>query len=216
MAKTYDALSGEQIKQKIKKKHVFRCICGTLGLIAVPLVMYAVIRFGIMQEHEYFTSIIILAVLLVGFSVLGKTLQKSRQTIADIDNIRLFRKYGSAETIAARIAQGCESPLMNTGRSFVGSTFIMQHDNFESYIPFEEILLLYRKVHRTNGVTDGVYLEVHDTYGDHFQYPFRIGKKHEAEMEKVVNKILEQAPNCRVGYTKENLEYAKAAAKELS
>ena len=91
----------------------------------------------------------------------------------------------------------------------------MKHGDFESFKPFGDIVLIYKKEHSTNGIKDSVFLVAYDRFGDSVDYPFKLGKKHAGEMDAVANLIAQHAPECRFGYTQDNLRYVKEHAQQI-
>lgn len=214
MARQYSTISGAEIVSSIcrhHKKNIALCILGMLGTAFLMVVVVLWLRTG---EHIVFGILGIGLCVLFAY-LLVDSISKSRRILADPENCRLFRKYGAPDTIAMQIADGSNALLTESKTALITDTFIMKHGNFETFVPFGHILLLYRKEHSTNGITDSVFLVVHDAFGDSFEYPFKVGKKHEAEMWSVAEEIAKRAPQCRIGYTQDNLNYVKQNAKKL-
>lgn len=214
MARQYSTLSGAEIVSSIRKKHqknIFLCILGMLGTALFMIVAIIWLRTG---EHIVLGLFGVALCALFAWLLL-EGISKSKKVLADPENCRLFRKYGAPDTIAMQIADGCNALLLESKTALITDLFIMKHGDFESFVPFEQVLLVYRKEHSTNGITDSVFLVVHDAFGDSYEYPFKVGKKHEAEMRSVAEEIAKRAPMCRLGYTQENLNYVKQNAKQL-
>lgn len=211
MAANYQALSGQDVIKKVRNTHIKYLIFCTLGVILAVVMLIAagsMIRNG---EGGILVMVFGVLVMLCSIYFAGR----SFKTLGNIENCRLFRKYGTPDEIAQRISEGSLNTILDSKGSLCTDTFIMKHSDFESYVPYEDILLLYRKEHRTNGVLDGIYLVVHDRYGDKFEYPFKMGKKHAGEMDTVANAIGQRAKDCRFGYTPDNLSYVKQNAKTI-
>ena len=211
MAANYHALSGQDVIKKVRNTHIKYLIFCALGvLLAVVMLIAAgsMIRNG---EGGILVMVFGVLVMLCSIYFAGR----SFKTLGNIENCRLFRKYGTPDEIAQRISEGSLNTILDSKGSLCTDTFIMKHSDFESFVPFSEILLLYRKEHRTNGILDSIFLVVHDRYGDKFEYPFKLGKKHAGDMNEVANAIIKSAPDCRVGYTTENLQYAKQNARQI-
>ncbi len=213
MGMRYTALSGAEIVKKIRSKNVGRLLLYVLGL----LLAVGIVFFGISQllGGHYFFGIAGLVVGPIVLWMVAELMSKAVATLKNVKECRLFRKYGSPDELAERIAEGSMQPLLESKQALITDSFIMKYGDFESFVPFSDVLLLYRKEHRTNGVLDGIYLVVHDSYGDSFDYPFKLGKKHTEDMNIAANEIAKSAPNCRFGYTKENLEYVKQNARKI-
>ena len=148
----------------------------------------------------------------IGMESMSKAFGNAVRTLSDIRRARVFLKYGGPDALAMRISEGV--PQMQIGSTFVTDTYIMQTGNFETFVAFEEILLLYRHEHSTNGVKDGIALMVHDAFGDKFKYPFKLGKRHADEMQDAVQIIMQRAERAAMGYTPENLAYANMNARK--
>ncbi len=134
----------------------------------------------------------------------------------DTENVRLFLKYGSAETLAAHITEGISNRIIENDKVLITEKFIMRNDDFESYMPYESVLWIYKKTHSTNGLKDGVFLTAHDEFGDSFDYPFKLGKKHVSELENAIKTVAEKCPRAVVGFSQANRQYAAENKKALS
>ena len=214
MAINYTGLTGEQIVGKVRRRNrntVWKC---ALGIMLVAAFLVGVIWL-IRAEKRYLIGIFGILICLLVIYFLLQSIGKATDVLKDVPSAPVFRKFGSPETIAARVANGADSPLIPSRKTLIGDSFIMKHGDFETYIPFESVRLMYRKEHSTNGVKDSIFLVVYDEYGDSVDYPFQLGKKHADEMRIAAETIAAQAPDCRFGYTKENLDWIKSVAKKL-
>ena len=214
MAVNYSGLTGDQIVRKVRRRNrntVWKCV---LGIILAAAFLVGVIWL-IRSEGRYFIGIIGFLIVLGVIYVLLQAIGKAMNVLKDVPFAPLFRKYGTPETIAMRIANGSDSPLIESRKTLIGSSFIMKHGDYESYIPFESVRLMYRKEHSTNGIKDSIFLVVYDEYGDSIDYPFKLGKKHADEMRIAAETIAKHAPECRFGYTRDNLNWIKSIAKKL-
>ena len=215
MAKNYSALTGNDIIRSIRKKHIIRLILSLLGIAAGFGALIAVSMFLNEQGESmlYQLFCVLFCALFIGFCCY--MVGKSFLTLRNIRHIPLFRKFGSADSIAMQIAEHFVSPVLESRSVLITDTFIMKHGDYETYKPYESVMLMYRKEHRTNGVLDSIFLVVFDEFGDSVDYPFKLGKKHSGDMEEAANAIAKRAPNCRFGYTKENLAYVQQNKKPL-
>ncbi len=213
MAKSYYGLTGEAVVSSVRRRNIGTLVFCIFGLIAC-LVAIVVLLVMTAHEHRYLVTIIglLIVALLIYAAVCG--IKSACNTLKDCTRARIFRKYGSPDSIAERIAAEADTPLLSSQKALIADSFIMNRGNFESYVPFSEILLCYKKEQRTNGILTGIFLVVHDAYGDKFEYPFKLGKKHEEEMLDVMKHISTQAPKAAFGYTPENLKYAAANARQ--
>lgn len=214
MAVSYTDLTGEQIIRKVRRQNrgtVVKCSLIILAALAFTVGIVWIIR----EEQRYllgFCGILLVALVIVWML---QSISKALGVLRDVPAAPVFRKFGSPETIAARIANGADSPLIPSRTTLVGDSFIMKHGDFETYIPFESVRLMYRKEHSTNGIKDSIFLVVYDEFGDSVDYPFKLGKKHADEMRIAAEEIAKHAPDCRFGYTKENLDWVKSVARKL-
>ena len=214
MAFNYSGLTGEEIVKKVRSRNR-RIVFTRVLLIFVCAAFLTGIVWMIHEEENYLVGIAgILIICLIVYFLL-QSIGKASEILKDVPSAPLFRKYGTPETIAMRIANGSDSPLIESRKTLIGSSFIMKHGDFESYIPFDSVRLMFRKEHSTNGIKDSVYLVVYDEYGDSVEYPFKLGKKHADEMRVAAEEIAKHSPECRFGYTKENLNWIKSIAKKL-
>lgn len=211
MAKNYVGLTGNDIVKAVRRHNLWMLLSRGFLILFIAVILTVGMRYLWKSGHYIYLVLAILVALLL-FYMCIEAVGKAAATLKNVSRARVFRKYGSADSIAMRISEG--EPLLESNKTLLTDSFIMKHGDFESFIPFEDILLIYRKTHATNGVQDGVYLVVHDAYGDSFDYPFKLGKKHESEMENAFAVIMQRADRARVGYLKENLEYAKQNAAE--
>lgn len=211
MAKNYVGLTGGDIVKSVRRHNTWILISRGFLIVFIAVMLIVGMRYLWKGGHYIYLVLAILVALLL-FYVCIEAVGKAAATLKNVSRARVFRKYGSPDSIAMRISEG--EPLLESNKTLLTDSFIMKHGDFETFIPFEDILLIYRKTHSTNGVQDGVYLVVHDAYGDSFDYPFKLGKKHESEMEDAFAVIMQRADRARVGYLKENLDYAKQNAVE--
>lgn len=211
MAKNYVGLTGNDIVKAVRRHNLWMLLSRGFLILFIAVILTVGMRYLWKSGHYIYLVLAVLVALLL-FYMCIEAVGKAAATLKNVSRARVFRKYGSPDSIAMRISEG--EPLLESNKTLLTDSFIMKHGDFESFIPFEDILLIYRKTHATNGVQDGVYLVVHDAYGDSFDYPFKLGKKHESEMENAFAVIMQRADRARVGYLKENLEYAKQNAAE--
>lgn len=214
MEKNLSDLTGEQMCQLIRKMKIRQCILCVIAEVFFLLFIVMGI-WGLCTGEGPAVAVLAVILGLGGAVYLVVVFRRCLRTVQDPEHCRLFRKFGSPSTLAAQIAAGYNTCIIENRNVYVTDTFIMKKNDFDSFVPYTDIVLLYRKEHRTNGIKDGVFLTVHDAYGDVFDYPFRIRKKFEKEMEQTAMRIAAAAPLCRMGYTTENLKYAKACKKEL-
>ena len=214
MAHHYENLTGEQIVTAVRKRNQRNRILCILGIALACVILVAALKFLVPSGH-YIYAILAVLLIVMCFYLAFEGISKASRTIAAGENADLFRKYGTPESIAARIAAESGEPLLDSKGSLICDSFIMQHGNFESYIPFEKALLVYRREHSTNGIKDSVSLVVHDAFGDSIQYPFKMGRRAEEQMREIMEHISQKNEECAVGYSPQNLNYAKQRATPL-
>ena len=218
MARDYNALTGETVLSGIRKTHRFRIAADVFAILfAAGFIIGCVIM--LMNNHGDVFRIVmgvigIALCILVVWVIFGQ-IGKHIETIAAPEKCRLFRKYGSPESIAARIAAESSEPVIAEKKTLLCRSFILIRDDFESFIPLDKMLHIYRKESSTNGIKHSVYLVGQDIYGDKFEYPFKLGKTHKQIMVNAMEEISRQSPQCAVGYSPQNLAYAKQNIKPL-
>lgn len=121
----------------------------------------------------------------------------------------VFRKYGDPDEIADRIHKGLESILLEQREVVVTEEYILRRKHYETFVPLADIMLMYRKEHRTYGMLDSISLIVHDRYGEQYEYPFTLKKKNASDMDYVAGEITKRTPDCICGYDSANLAYVK-------
>lgn len=215
MKKDLSSLTGADILSAVRKRHRrirVWCIVGIIAACAAIVAGVIMMRKG----EDMFFGILMLLFGAIGIYVAFTEFSKSGKAMKDAENCRVFRKFGSPESIAAKIAEECSTPVLDAKGVLVCDSFIVQRNNFETYVPFSEALLIYRVEHRTNGIKDGVSLAIHDSYGDKQQFPFQLGKRGQEQMQELMQRISEKNERCAFGYSQQNLAYARQNAQTLS
>ncbi len=216
MARDYSALTGADLLEGIRKTHRIRTALDVLAILAVAGFLIGcvfLIKLNLHNTTDIIFGVIGIALcVLVLWVIFGKISEHVR-TAAAPEKSRLFRKYGTPDEIAARIAAEYSEPLFAEKSTLICRSFILNQNDFESFIPLDRTLLVYRKESSTNGIKHNVYLVVHDAFGDSFEYPFKLGKKHKQVMTEAMQEISRQSPQCAVGYSPANLSYVKKNAK---
>ncbi len=213
MAANYTALSGADIVKKVRGRNIRSIVLCVLGCLAsVGILIFAGIEIRNNEIGYALMAFIVGLIFLLGciFSI-----SKPLKTLQNVEESRIFRKFGTPDELASRISEGSMQPFFQTSQTLVTDSFIMKHGDFESYKPFRDIVLIYKKEHSTNGIKDSVFLVAYDKFGDSVDYPFKLGKKHAGEMDAVANLIAQHAPECRFGYTQDNLRYVKEHAQQI-
>lgn len=216
MAKDYSALTGDMMLNGIRKTHRFRVAADVFAILFAAAFLIGCVIMLMNNRGDVFRivmGVIGIALCVLGVWVLFGQIGKHVETIAAPEKSRLFRKYGSPESIAARIAAESGEPVIAEKSTLLCRSFIMIRGDFESFVPLDKMLHIYRKESSTNGIKHSVYLVGQDIYGDKFEYPFRLGKTHKQIMGNAMEEISRQSPQCAVGYTPQNLAYAKQNIK---
>ncbi|HBI84877.1 MAG TPA: hypothetical protein DDX71_01110 [Ruminococcus sp.] len=215
MARNYAALTGKKIVKRVRSKHLQTTVVCVLGLGFCILIVCGMIRL-VRENHEYITPVFGMVLAALGGWYAVYQFIRQMKVLRDVPNARVFRKYGTPDEIARTISEESGSSLLESGQTLLTPSFIMKHGDYESFMPSKDIVLMYRKEHRTNGVLDSVFLVCHDQYGDKFDYPFKLGKKHAGKMDFAVGEIVKHCPECRFGYTQENIRFVSQNAKPLN
>lgn len=215
MAHSYSSLTGDKIISSIRKQNRHKLMMYILAIPFLCLFLVGMLMYMIQEHDEYVIGVIAVVVLSLllyaAFSSIGKT----RRVLAETEHCALFRKFGSAERIAAKITEESAAPLLDSRGTIICESFIMKHGNFETYIPFDHALLVYRQEHSTNGIKDAVFLVVRDVYGDSVQYQFKMGKKGKELMQEMMAHISRKNEQCAIGYSQQNLSYASTNTKPI-
>ena len=214
MKRQYTELTGSEIVRGIRSTNQRKRLLAFAGLLLCIAGMFGAFVW-IIRMHEYFYGGILVLMCAAIIWALMNRVTKINKVLANVENCPLFRKYGTPESIASRISAECSEPLYDGKGTLICDSFIMKRGDFETYIPFEHALHVFRREHRTNGIQDGVYLCVTDVYGEKQQYSFKMGRKGKAQMQEIVDHIMQQAPDCAAGYSREALTYVKQNTKEI-
>lgn len=214
MARNYSELSGEDLLAGVQKKNKQNKLLCFLGMaLAAGLMIGGILMVKSGSEIFYGILMFVIAILIAYACMAG--VSKANKSIAAPQNCVLFRKFGTPDMIAQRIAQESSAPLLDAKGALICDSFVMKHGDFETYVPLEEALWVYREEHRTNGIPDGVYLIIFDSYGEKHQYPFKFGKTGKEMMTDIMKHISEKAPECAFGYSGEARQYMLSRKKAL-
>lgn len=201
-------LTGKRILSTLRRKHgwaAFGYLILTLWFAAIMI--FSVVCFG---NGDIAIGIIALLVGLLTAGVFGHKLIQNLKVALNPHKATVFRKYGDPEVIADRIFVGRENILLEQNHVVITADYILHRKHYETFVPIADVLLMYRKEHRTYGSLDAISLVVHDRYGDSYEYPFKLGNKFAGDMDYAVGEIIKLNPECRIGYDRQNLQYVKA------
>lgn len=218
MAKDYSGLTGGELLAGIRKTHRARIAADIFAILFAAAFLIGCVIMLMNNRRDAFRivmSVIGIAGCILGVWALFGQIGKHIETIARPENCRLFRKYGTPDAKAARIAAESGEPVIAEKSTLLCRSFIMIRGDFESFIPLDKMLHVYRKESSTNGIKHSVYLVGQDIYGDKFEYPFKLGKTHKQVMVNAMEEISRQSPQCAVGYSPGNIAYAKQHITEL-
>lgn len=208
-------ITGSDILKSISKKSLRGIGWCIVGLLAAAAVMAAGLML-ILEDGKVFHGILMIGAAIFGAYFALYFISVMKKKSKNPEHCELFRKFGTPDSIAQTIAQESDTPIHEAKGVLVCDSFIMRKNDFESYIPLTEALAVYRREHRTNGIPDGVYLVVTDSYGNAQNYPFRFGKTGKETMAQIMEHISQKAPNCAFGYSREVLNYISQNRKTLS
>lgn len=200
-------LTGQKMLSTMRTKHGWAAF--GYGIITGWFAFLLVFSIYFFSREEFLMGLMTLALgALLGW-VFGKKFIESLKIALNPRKATVFRKYGDPEEIAERIFTGRETIILEQNQVVITGDYILHRKHYETFVPLADILLVYRKEHRTNGVPDSISLVVHDRYGDSYEYPFKMGKKFAGDMDFAVGEMIKRMPDCRIGYDQENLRYVK-------
>ncbi len=200
-------LTGQRIISRLRTKHVWSAF--GYGILSVSFFAGVCFCIWLISDGEYAMgagAALICAVCLFFFV---RQLVCAVKIAVAPQKTTVFRKYGTPDEIADRINRGLESIILEQRNTVVTEDYILYRKHYETFVPLADVMLMYRKEHRTNGVLDSIALVVHDRYGESYEYPFLMGKKYAADMEYAVGEISKRAPDCIIGYNQANIAYVK-------
>lgn len=186
------------------------------GVLTLPfLAMFLFVLFYSFTSGEYAMCIVtglISGVCIYFFA--AKALRALKMAVAP-QKATVFRKYGEPEEIADRINRGLENILLEQRDVIVTEEYILRRKCYETFVPLTDIMWMYRKEHRTNGVLDSIALVVFDRYGEQYEYPFSLKKQFAGDMDFVFGEISKRVPDCILGYNPVNMAHAKENKKPI-
>lgn len=200
-------LTGQKMLSTMRTKHGWAAF--GYGFITIWFVVIMLFSIYFFSNAEFVMGLLTLAVGALCGWVFGKKLIENIKVALQPRRATVFRKYGTPDEIADRIFLGRENVLLEQSYVVITEDYILHRKHYETFVPIADILLVYRKEHRTNGILDSISLVVHDRYGDSYEYPFKMGKKFAGDMDFAVGEMIKRMPDCRVGYDKQNLQYVK-------
>lgn len=200
-------LTGQKMLSTMRTKHGWAAF--GYGFITIWFVVIMLFSIYFFSNAEFVMGLLTLAVGALCGWVFGKKLIENIKVALQPRRATVFRKYGAPDEIADRIFLGRENVLLEQSYVIITEDYILHRKHYETFVPLADILLVYRKEHRTNGILDSISLVVHDRYGDSYEYPFKMGKKFAGDMDFAVGEMIKRMPNCRLGYDKQNLQYVK-------
>lgn len=200
-------LTGARMLSSLRSRHGWAAF--GYAIFCMFFLGIAIFSFACFSEGDIAMGLIALAVSGVCGGWFAIRLVRNIKMAVNPRRAAVFRKYGDPDAIAERIFLGREDILLEQNYVIITADYILHRKHYETFVPLADILLMYRKEHRTNGILDSISLVIHDRYGDSYEYPFKMGNKFAGDMDYAVGEIMKLYPDCRVGYDKHNLQYVK-------
>ena len=142
MAKNYVGLTGNDIVKAVRRHNLWMLLSRGFLILFIAVILTVGMRYLWKSGHYIYLVLAVLVALLL-FYMCIEAVGKAAATLKNVSRARVFRKYGAPDSIAMRISEG--EPLLESNKTLLTDSFIMKHGDFESFIPFEDILLIYRK-----------------------------------------------------------------------
>lgn len=194
-------ITAEELIGEIRKKYKKHCIAALVILI-----------FGILVSAFFYMVAIAAGILLTAFLVLIPLayILYTRSKLKNIENIRVFRCYGSPDELASLIRNGSDGVLHQGKNLLLTKQFMMNPNDLESIIPLTCVQLAYIHTESYNGIPTSQTMKVHDIYNYTIEFSFKIGKKGREEIVGILTEMGNAAPWITLGYSPANV---RAAAK---
>ena len=194
-------ITAEELIGEIRKKYKKHCIAALVILI-----------FGILVSAFFYMVAIGAGILLTAFLVLIPLayILYTRSKLKNIENIRVFRCYGTPDELASLIRNGSDGVLHQGKNLLLTKQFMMNPNDLESIIPLTCVQLAYIHTESYNGIPTSQTMKVHDIYNYTIEFSFKIGKKGREEIVGILTEIGNAAPWITLGYSPANV---RAAAK---
>lgn len=124
----------------------------------------------------------------------------------------VFRKYGTPDTVAARIRSGSSEVFFDNGRLLVTEEYMLDRQNLEMLLFYPNALTAY---------SDGVqgkdeYLIVYDKWGQQLRFPFTNGQQQIMKITILIDKVRKLSPACRGNRHSADMEYVRKHQIPLS
>lgn len=207
-------LTGQIIVSRLRTKKGWEAF-GYSILILPFLAMFLFMLFHLVNSGDF--AMCIITGLISGaciFFFAAKAVRALKMALAT-EKATVFRKYGDPDEIADRINRGLDHILLEQRDVIVTEEYILRRKQYETFVPLADIMLMYRKEHRTNGILDSIALVVHDRCGEQYEYPFSLKKNAAGDMDYAVGEITKRVPECIVGYNPVNMAYVKTNKKPI-
>ncbi len=201
-------LTGQMIVSRLRTRKGWEAF--GYGILMLPfLAMFIFVLCDLFTGGDFAMDIVGGIISGVCIFFFGKKVACALKIALHTQKATVFRKYGDPDEIADRINRGLENILLEQREVVVTEEYILRRKHYETFVPLADIMLMYRKEHRTNGILDSIALVVHDRYGEQYEYPFTLKKKTAGDMDYVAGEISKRAPDCIFGYNSANLAYVK-------
>jgi len=164
--------------------------------------------FAAFMLYAWITGGLIFAAVLVAISLIVFLVFRKRAS--NVEDLALFKRYGSPEEIAAHLRQGSDRVIYQTNTFLMTDSFFMNPSNLETFIPFSDIQLAYLYKQSTNFIPTEQGLALHDIYNNQVRFSFHVGKKGRTEIEMIMVRLKMAAPWIALGYSTQNTRAAAA------
>ena len=203
----------DEIIKKIKAKYQgFVILFAILLCISVPLSVIFTIAL-IIDGEWHFEGIFVVAVSSILSIYWFFRLRDSIKMMTHPLEGAVFKKYGGIENVVAIINEIENTIEYEDNQLILSKRFLMEKNDYEVLVAYEDILRVHKLVHRTNGIITYYEVTVIDRFDD------RIGFIYNKDSEKNVDQILmmltQKCKRAKLGYTSELFSYIKENKENL-
>ncbi len=123
------------------------------------------------------------------------------------DRNSVFRKYGGVEKLEAIVEEINNTKEYEDNKMVLSKNYIASKRCYEDIISYDNILLVYKLVHKTNYVIDRYAVVIIDKYNEKVQYDYFRGQ--EELVDKLILIIGYKSKNAKLGYSPQAIQYVK-------
>lgn len=125
----------------------------------------------------------------------------------------VFKKYGDESKIQEILNDINNNIEYQDRRIILSKQYIMEKNNIESIVPYENVLGVYKSVHKTNFVVDYYKIVITDKFNDsvYITYP----RDEEEIMDKVISILALRCKNAKFGYSNETFKHINENKQDL-